>query len=275
MQIMECDFKMDYYAVVFKNGEIYHHGILGMKWGVRRYQNEDGTLTEAGKKRYYGTRVSYNMDDPDAQRYMRQYGVQNVSDTEDVIKKGATVRRLTNRGEPIDSHRKYVSITERDSRSYEEMFDLLDIDMNKPISLYEYEVTKDIKVANAKKVMEDIVSKYGDTKIQELAKKNILDIGFATHDKNGIKYDESDVVYKGQEAVGKFIRHVMYTKLDEITEDYSARGYDAIIDLADASFMNYPVILLNPKENIKLSDEIRLTHQQFQDTSQQLYQPLL
>lgn len=29
-----------------------HHGILGMKWGIRRYQNADGTLTEAGKKRY-------------------------------------------------------------------------------------------------------------------------------------------------------------------------------------------------------------------------------
>lgn len=29
-----------------------HHGIIGMKWGVRRYQNEDGTLTQAGKKRY-------------------------------------------------------------------------------------------------------------------------------------------------------------------------------------------------------------------------------
>ena len=29
-----------------------HHGVLGMHWGVRRYQNSDGTLTAAGKKRY-------------------------------------------------------------------------------------------------------------------------------------------------------------------------------------------------------------------------------
>ena len=34
--------------------ELYHHGILGQKWGIRRYQNLDGTLTEAGKKRYGG-----------------------------------------------------------------------------------------------------------------------------------------------------------------------------------------------------------------------------
>lgn len=33
------------------NGELYHHGILGQKWGVRRFQNKDGSLTSAGKKR--------------------------------------------------------------------------------------------------------------------------------------------------------------------------------------------------------------------------------
>lgn len=33
--------------------EIYHAGIKGMKWGVRRYQNADGSLTAAGKSRYY------------------------------------------------------------------------------------------------------------------------------------------------------------------------------------------------------------------------------
>lgn len=31
---------------------LIHYGILGMKWGVRRYQNKDGSLTSAGKKRY-------------------------------------------------------------------------------------------------------------------------------------------------------------------------------------------------------------------------------
>ena len=38
--------------------ELYHHGVVGMKWGVRRYQNKDGSLTNAGKRRY-GTKANF------------------------------------------------------------------------------------------------------------------------------------------------------------------------------------------------------------------------
>lgn len=40
------------YVLITENGELTHWGIKGMKWGRRRYQNKDGSLTPAGKKRY-------------------------------------------------------------------------------------------------------------------------------------------------------------------------------------------------------------------------------
>lgn len=40
-----------------------HHGILGQKWGVRRYQNSDGSLTDEGKKRYYSSSRSDKLND--------------------------------------------------------------------------------------------------------------------------------------------------------------------------------------------------------------------
>ena len=51
------------------DSELFHYGIKGMKWGERRYQNEDGTLTSAGKKR---ARQEYKKDNAAAYELGKQ-----------------------------------------------------------------------------------------------------------------------------------------------------------------------------------------------------------
>lgn len=53
---------------------LYHHGIKGQRWGVRRYQRRDGTLTTAGKKRYGVEGRSYDEYKAD-RKYFKRHGV--------------------------------------------------------------------------------------------------------------------------------------------------------------------------------------------------------
>jgi hypothetical protein len=66
---------------IITNGELRHWGIKGMKWGVRRYQNADGTLTPAGQKRYDRDIRENNakkkdnrmtIEGPDARRWVKE-----------------------------------------------------------------------------------------------------------------------------------------------------------------------------------------------------------
>lgn len=42
----------NYVAIAQVSDSLYHHGIKGQQWGIRRYQNSDGSLTEEGRRRY-------------------------------------------------------------------------------------------------------------------------------------------------------------------------------------------------------------------------------
>lgn len=65
-----------------ENNELYHWGIKGMRWGRRRYQNQDGSLTPEGKKRY-GEAPDKNSDDTSEDfKRARAKSVSQMSDKE-------------------------------------------------------------------------------------------------------------------------------------------------------------------------------------------------
>lgn len=81
--------------------ELMHWGIKGMKWGVRRYQNKDGSLTPAGKKRYDKEMAKLKEEEKIAKNKLRTQAKLNKLDEKrkeiEALKRGKPITKSTKR----------------------------------------------------------------------------------------------------------------------------------------------------------------------------------
>ena len=104
--------------------ELYHHGVKGQRWGVRRYQNKDGSLTDQGKIRYKGSVLKKNLIREQLGKDVKKEDTHSNAYPNDdeglTLSKGKMVNHIT----PLDFKKLkdgqdlYISATRHDQDTY-------------------------------------------------------------------------------------------------------------------------------------------------------------
>ena len=194
--------------------ELYHYGVKGMKWGVRRYQNKNGSLVEEGAERR----------------------------KEDVyLKKGTIVKRVSlTRDDPVYDNKKYVSINEEDHTEWESYIGGAYVARNKATFSQTYITTKDLKIMTSAKQGEEYIKMLSDTTLKD---KVIRDTELATSRLGApASTDAAENISRNlamQTETGKrFIERALKD------------GYGGLMDTHGTNVSSNPAIILDPNSNL-------------------------
>lgn len=143
---------MSYYIAMdrYGNYDLAHHGILGQKWGVRRYQNKDGSWTAAGRERY-------GVDVDRANKEVLKRGRTASLDNEHIIPKGTKIYRTTSKASSdLGEGATYVSYLDVDRNHYKNGY-IRQRDKSSAAYEHTYELKIDLKIPSKDTVKDSVL----------------------------------------------------------------------------------------------------------------------
>lgn len=143
--------------------ELYHHGILGMKWGVRRYQNKDGTLTAAGKKRYGDDKSEKETDEQKRERLLKSTNPQELYKNRNLL----TTEEINERLKRIDAEKRLSRVAEETKKSGMDRVDQVLEVGRKVNAVYEFTNTPVMKAIKKKLGFGETEEKFNLQKIAD------------------------------------------------------------------------------------------------------------